>query len=176
MMAFGSARRIAAPCAMAISCSRSSVLAKHFCDAVEGFSNRRLRRGVFHSLVTINRYLAEHNQKPQAFFRLDRIQPLCSSPAAASSTSTASTTRASWHSPTKIFASYCKSIRGGACPQPNPAVLIGRLLTFCVDQRKLVPSHHRRCRMTASWRARPSLWWRRFVWQNACPTPSMSTT
>src|SRR5512147_1981420 len=26
-------------------------------------------------------------------------------------------------------------------------------LTFCVDQRKLVPSHHRRCRMTASLRA-----------------------
>ena len=44
-------------------------------NAVEGFfarlSNRRLRRGVFHSLVdlqaAINRYLAEHNQSPKAF-------------------------------------------------------------------------------------------------------------
>ena len=44
-------------------------------DAVEGFfarlSNRRLRRGVFHSLVdlqaAINRYLAEHNQSPKPF-------------------------------------------------------------------------------------------------------------
>ena len=35
------------------------------------FSNRRLRRGVFHSLVdlqaAINRYLAEHNQSPRPF-------------------------------------------------------------------------------------------------------------
>jgi hypothetical protein len=34
-------------------------------------SNRRLRRGVFHSLVdvqaAINRYLAEHNQSPKPF-------------------------------------------------------------------------------------------------------------
>ena len=44
-------------------------------NAVEGFfarlSNRRLRRGVFHSLVdlqaAINRYLAEHNQSPKPF-------------------------------------------------------------------------------------------------------------
>ena len=44
-------------------------------NAVEGFfaglSNRRLRRGVFHSLVdlqaAINRYLAEHNQSPEPF-------------------------------------------------------------------------------------------------------------
>jgi transposase len=42
-------------------------------NAVEGFfarlANRRLRRGVFHSLVdlqaAINRYLAEHNQSPR---------------------------------------------------------------------------------------------------------------
>ena len=44
-------------------------------NAVEGFfaklSNRRLRRGVFHSLVdlqaAINRYPAEHNQSPKPF-------------------------------------------------------------------------------------------------------------
>ena len=44
-------------------------------NAVEGFfaklTNRRLRRGVFHSLVdlqaAINRYLAEHNQRPTPF-------------------------------------------------------------------------------------------------------------
>ena len=44
-------------------------------NAVEGFfaklSNRRLKRGVFHSLVdlqaAINRYLAEHNQSPKPF-------------------------------------------------------------------------------------------------------------
>ena len=48
-------------------------------NAVEGFfaklTRRRLQRGVFHSLVdlqaAINRYLAEHNQSPQAV-RLDR--------------------------------------------------------------------------------------------------------
>ena len=44
-------------------------------NAVEGFfaklTNRRLRRGVFHSLVdlqaAINRYLVEHNQAPKPF-------------------------------------------------------------------------------------------------------------
>jgi hypothetical protein len=44
-------------------------------QSVEGFfarlSNRRLKRGVFHSLVdlqaAINRYLAEHNQSPNPF-------------------------------------------------------------------------------------------------------------
>ncbi len=44
-------------------------------NAVEGFfaklTNRRLKRGVFHSLVdlqaAINRYLAEHNQSPRPF-------------------------------------------------------------------------------------------------------------
>lgn len=43
--------------------------------AVEGFfaklSKRRLKRGVFHSVVdlraAINRYLAEHNQQPKPF-------------------------------------------------------------------------------------------------------------
>ena len=44
-------------------------------NAVEGFfaklTNRRLKRGVFHSLVdlqaAINRYLAEHNRNPRPF-------------------------------------------------------------------------------------------------------------
>ena len=44
-------------------------------NAVEGFfaklTKRRLKRGVFHSLVdlqaAINRFLAEHNEKPQPF-------------------------------------------------------------------------------------------------------------
>ena len=44
-------------------------------NAVEGFfaklTRRRLKRGVFHSLVdlqaAINRYLAEHNQSPKPF-------------------------------------------------------------------------------------------------------------
>ena len=44
-------------------------------NAVEGFfaklTNRRLKRGAFHSLVdlqaAINRYLAEHNQSPKPF-------------------------------------------------------------------------------------------------------------
>jgi hypothetical protein len=44
-------------------------------NAVEGFfaklTNRRLRRGVFHSLVdlqaAINRYLAEHKEAPKPF-------------------------------------------------------------------------------------------------------------
>ena len=44
-------------------------------NAVEGFfaklTRRRLQRGVFHSLVdlqaAINRYLAEHNQRPKPF-------------------------------------------------------------------------------------------------------------
>ena len=48
-------------------------------NAVEGFfaklTSRRLKRGVFHSLVdlqaAINRYLAEHNQNPKPL-RLDR--------------------------------------------------------------------------------------------------------
>ena len=44
-------------------------------NAVEGFfaklTNRRLKRGVFHSLLdlqaTINRFLAEHNESPKPF-------------------------------------------------------------------------------------------------------------
>src|SRR5512147_1818105 len=47
----------------------------------------------------------------------------------------------------RIVPTGISSAAGGSrCSDHHP-------LTFCVDHRKLVPSHHKRCRMTASLRA-----------------------